>query len=256
MGSLDRCILDTVQVAATEILQVARMPAYHTSIILGGREYFFDADGIASAPALWSHLAGFEHIAEHELSTEVFTVGYSAIGGSALVLGLESFFLSGTYDVLLKNCNAFTDAAVYFLTRKRLSAKFSRLERLLAGTRPVSTKLLSALLSATQDDPDALGIPQEYDPNPLAENFTVEDVVARCDALDAASYQGQGWGIRVKDRSIGVSSGGMDCSCVTPACNPIHSGEEFLVSQTARPGESAGMAFAVGGSKSKRVVFL
>jgi len=184
---------DEVQVAATQILQVAGIAAYHTSVILGTKEYYFDADGIASAPALWSHFVGNDGDVEQEICTEVFTVGRSPLSGAALVQGLEVFFYGGSYDVLLKNCNAFTDAALYFLTRRRLDPRFSRLERLIGGTRPLSTKLLAAVLRSVipGGDAEGLALPQDYMPNPLAENFSVEDVIARCDALDAASAYSQ-----------------------------------------------------------------
>jgi len=183
---------DLVQVAATQILQVAGMAAYHTSVIIGTKEYYFDTDGIASAPALWSHFSGADDDLNAESNTEVFAVGYTHLSGSAFCQGLEGFFPGGSYDVLLKNCNAFTDAACYFLTRQRLHGKYSRLERLFAGTRPLSTKLLAAMMrGVTGGDVDPSGLPQDYLPNPLAENFSVEDVVARCNSLDAASRAGR-----------------------------------------------------------------
>lgn len=212
-----------MQVAATEILRVAGVPAYHTSVILGGREYYFDSQGIVSAPAFWSHLVGRAQRSS-DLRTEVLHAGCSAASGASLVQHLMPFFERGSYDVLCKNCNSFTDAALYFLTRRRLDGRFCRLERVLLSTRPVSTGLLNALVWATtaargcdgrrrkchcrvaasdaggshcarrgqcdceegDAETGAAGRrhPNGYSVNPLASNFSIQDVIRSCDALD------------------------------------------------------------------------
>lgn len=204
--------------AATVLMQVAGICAYHTSVILGEKEYFFDSEGIASGPALWSHHGGVPgQPVVLTSATEVFTIGFSHLNGTALCQGLDNFFSLGSYDVILKNCNSFTDAACYFLTRRRLHGKYTRLERLLAGTRPVSTKLLSALLGAlVAGDEDAA---QEYVPNPRAENFSVEDIVASCDSLDAASRRSESAPAMPRDwPRTPTSVGRGHCSAV---CNPL-----------------------------------
>merc|ERR1712217_831659 len=75
----------------------------------------------------------------------VLCMGNSRRGGSAL-RALVPFFGKGTYDAIYKNCNAFTDAAAYFLTGSRLEARFSRLERLVQATKPISLGLINRLL--------------------------------------------------------------------------------------------------------------
>jgi hypothetical protein len=170
-----------VQVAATEILRVAGVVAYHTSVVLGGREYYFDSQGIMSGPSLWSHLAGKAR-RRSELRTEVHAMGVTRHGGADLVRALRPFFQSGSYDVLHKNCNAFTDAAAYFLTGCRADGRFSRLERMLVAAEPLSTGVLNKLLraAAAEGCSDA----QAYTPNPLAQGFSVEDVIGLWDTLD------------------------------------------------------------------------
>lgn len=179
-------IAEEVKVAATPLLGFPGARAYHTSVVLGNQEYYFDAAGIVSVPALWSHHArGQEVETSGWRATEVISVGFTALGGRGLMRGLEQHFQCGSYDVLLKNCNTFTDAALYFLTRNRLDARFSRLERLVASARPFSTQLLAGiarLLAGPREDGTA---PQAYAPNPCVEGFAIENVIANIDALDA-----------------------------------------------------------------------
>mmetsp|Transcript_137 Transcript_137/g.367 ORF Transcript_137/g.367 Transcript_137/m.367 type:complete len:392 (-) Transcript_137:46-1221(-) len=179
---------DLVQVAATEILRVAGIAAYHTSIIVGNEEYYFDAEGIATAPALWSHVADSTADGPDMTCTEVVEVARTHTGGPGLIDALHEFFPEESYDILLKNCNAFTDAALYFLTGKRLDRRFTRLERFLAGTRPASTGIISAALRIsgfTADLGSGQGS-QYYIPNPSAEGFCIEDLVRRLDKLSGS----------------------------------------------------------------------
>jgi len=207
-----------VQVAATELMCVAGVPAYHTSVILGGREYYFDSNGIVCMPAFFSHLTARAR-RPGTLRMEVHRMGESASSGAALIQHLVPFFASGTYDVLYKNCNTFTDAALYFLTRNRLDERFCKLERWLVSTRPFSIGLLNAALwaaaataelaasSASSSSAPPPGekldaskegtsgadgatsggpkkFPKGYCANPLAETFCMQDVIASCDRLD------------------------------------------------------------------------
>jgi len=175
-----------VLAAFSEIFRVAGVGAYHTSIIIGDREYYFDSCGIESAPCFSSHLLDESHMMDPNLTTQSF--GRIALTGEALVKGLTPFFEAGTYDIIFKNCNAFTDAALYFLTRQRLDPQYTRMERLLKATTPVSTAAINGLAraSSTPSPEDGVAVPSwEYESNPLAQGFSVEDVIAACDALDA-----------------------------------------------------------------------
>jgi len=171
------------------------MQAWHTSIIMGRFEYFFDADGIITAPAFWSHTGiGGQKKAESEEQeaseaaaagcplTEVIEAGSTPVSPEAFVRSITPHFMPGTYDIIMKNCNTFSFAALYYLTRTRVDGRFSRLERIIATSRPLSTRLLSTVLLMLQKgSPSPLG----YTPNPLADGFSVEDIVATCDAQDA-----------------------------------------------------------------------
>mmetsp|Transcript_167520 Transcript_167520/g.537949 ORF Transcript_167520/g.537949 Transcript_167520/m.537949 type:complete len:190 (-) Transcript_167520:132-701(-) len=136
-----------VRVASTEILKVAGLSGFHTSIIVDDREFFFDREGIMSAPPLWSHLAGRAKHTE-AVRTEISDAGRSSMGGRALVQALQPFFEKGSYDIFFKNCNSFTDVALFFMTRQRLDCRFTRIERFVMATNPVSTSLLNRLFRA------------------------------------------------------------------------------------------------------------
>jgi len=227
----------SVQVAATEILRVAGVAAYHTSVILGEKEYYFDSQGIISAPALWSHLLG-QSKRPREFKTEVINVGSSAHTGLALAHGLLPFFEKGSYDVLHKNCNVFSDAALYFLTRKRLDGRFSRLERLLVATEPLSTELLNRLLMAEPPKESSSGAsagrlwPGPYMVNPLAQNFTVDDVIAACDAMSA--------------EACGPNAGTTGCTCMLQGWNCGAAGNPEEVAPSHEEGLETALAVEAG----------
>lgn len=167
-----------VRLAATEILNVAGMSGYHTSVILDDREYFFDSLGIMAAPPLASHLAGQE-LQVCAGRTTVVDIGRSACSGNALVQALHPHFERGSYDIFFKNCNTFSDVALYFLTRQRLTGCYNRIERMITATSPVSTGLLNRLFRAFLES--KTGLPCEddvYITNPEAEDFSADDLIA------------------------------------------------------------------------------
>lgn len=215
-----------VQLAATEVLRIAGIPAYHTSVIVGEREYYFDAGGIAAAPPLWSHgggpqspatpgrprRRGFECQAEcfsmPEIRTEVLAVGSTTRTGPAMARALAPFFLAGSYDVVHKNCNAFTDSALYFLKRRRLDGGYTRLERMLLAVEPLSVGIINGLLRATSEEVDvaadsigggpagaargttAAGLSaMQYVANPLAQGFSVDHVIALWESGDGDALE-------------------------------------------------------------------
>lgn len=170
-----------VQLAATEIARFAGIAAYHTSVIVGGREFYFDSKGIASGPALVSHLLG----RPQGFKMEVRKLGWSTYSGAALTEALGPFFAKGSYDVLHKNCNHFTDVALFFLLGIRLHGQFNRAERILVAAEPFSSHFLNHIFRAAADvaiergDATAAGGWQGYTTNPLAEGFSAEQVFAQ-----------------------------------------------------------------------------
>jgi hypothetical protein len=182
--------LHTVKLAVTEIVSVAGLAGYHTSVILDDREYFFDCLGIMTAPPLWSHHAGRE-TSPLDSNTEVIDFGGAAAGGKALVESLQPFFQKGSYDIFCKNCNSFTDVALYFLTRTRLPGRYSRIERLITSTTPVSTHLLNRIFRAVvQSNTGTACDVDVYVKNPAAEGFSIKDaLVALAEDSDSDSEE-------------------------------------------------------------------
>jgi len=172
-----------VRLACSEIFRVVGMSAYHRSIVIGEVELFFDDNGIEFTAPYSSHM----HDSGGYPDVDVQNFGRGKITGSALLMQLSPFFEAGTYDIIYKNCNAFTDVPLYLLTHERLDSKYSRLERFMRATTPVSTRVLNGLVRAAAAD----GLPEaeyveggRYCANPRAENFCVEDAIAACSAMN------------------------------------------------------------------------
>lgn len=198
--SLDGLVGDDVhevRVASTEILRVAGFSGFHTSIIIGEYEYFFDREGIMSAPQLWSHQAGSAK--QPGVSrTEVIEMGKTIHDGRQLVQALHPFFKKGTYDLFYKNCNTFTDAALYFLTGNRLDSRFTRIERMITATNPVSTSLINRLFRAFLENSTGTVVDVDiYVTNPESQDFSIDDVIAwvddcESDASDESDFEDDG----------------------------------------------------------------
>jgi len=179
-----------VALAATPLFTVFGFTAYHTSVLLGDREVFFDGGGIVEATAFWSHdwcqgvrsKAGPESgVPTCASDTEVLELGLTQLHCSDVMGTLGTFFQEGSYDVLHKNCNSFSDVALYLLTKQRLGAKFNRLERWIVALEPWSTDLIKKLLTTKQGDATSEDEQHSsnagYAPNPSAEGFNVEDLI-------------------------------------------------------------------------------
>lgn len=184
-----------VYLAATEIIRVAGMRGYHTSVIVDSHEYFFDSIGILEAPPLFSHTLEQQAEGQSQASasdedgevsdgpvkkrnTVVTPMGYSSQSGRQLVAALQQHFERGTYDVFYKNCNTFTDCALYYLTKTRLPGSYTRIERLVTATKTVSIGLLNVIFKTYLEN--ATGVEVEgdiYTPNPLSSDFSVDGLI-------------------------------------------------------------------------------
>ncbi|CAE7709956.1 spin [Symbiodinium necroappetens] len=87
--------------------------AYHTSVKVDDLEYSFSGDGIVIGRGLPSHVRMAD-------KPQVLYMGLTRISGEDLKEQLGRFFKRGTYDLLRKNCNSFTDCALFFLLDSRL----------------------------------------------------------------------------------------------------------------------------------------
>jgi len=145
-----------VDLAVSPLAGLKGAAGYHTSILIAGEEYFFSPVGIVHSPIISSH--------KKNPQMQIIPIGHSKYSGSELVEFLEQFFPPGHYDLLRKNCNDFSDCALFFLTGRRLEWSFRTLERI--------GKLAD----------DHAGIIQtisggEYAPNPYAVLFDIEAVI-------------------------------------------------------------------------------
>ncbi|CAE6972115.1 unnamed protein product [Symbiodinium sp. CCMP2592] len=172
-----------VSLAATEIIRVAGMSGYHTSVIVDNLEYFFDAIGILQAAPLFSHNLN-EAKNPGGSKTVVTFIGYSHFDGRAMVEALHEFFERGSYDVFYKNCNTFSDAALYMLTKTRIPGTYNRIERFVTATKPVSISLLNRIFKALVESSGVTVQGDIYTPNPVSADFSVDGVIASLEGDD------------------------------------------------------------------------
>jgi len=95
----------------------------------------------------------------------VIEVGMTRKTGMELQRALSPHFSLGTYDLVFKNCNSFTDASLAYLLSRRLPAEYTFSDQL--------GKDMPKMLSMLTDG--------RYAPNPEAEQFNLESVILRVD---------------------------------------------------------------------------
>jgi len=155
-----------VELAASELFGLPGLAtAYHTSVLVNGEEFFFSDSGIFTDRLLNSH-AG--------TPSERVDLGYSHRTGRALLAALDRHFRPGTYDLIRKNCNSFSDCAVFYLLGKRLEGRYTALERL--GQARI--ELLQQITKGA------------YMPNPEASDFQLEATIAHLRKLGDAEPEG------------------------------------------------------------------
>jgi len=157
-----------VKLAVSPLGGVPGAMAWHSSVIVNGEEFSFSDGGITIARNTDSHEAMARQAnstTQTQIKTEVFDMGWSPHSGSSLKAALERHFNPGTYDLLKKNCNSFSDAALFFLLKKRIDGKYRQLEQL--GAR--SPGLVQQMSGGN------------YTPNPKVANFDLEKVLKDID---------------------------------------------------------------------------
>mmetsp|Transcript_100515 Transcript_100515/g.279946 ORF Transcript_100515/g.279946 Transcript_100515/m.279946 type:complete len:324 (+) Transcript_100515:117-1088(+) len=149
-----------VELAASELFTIPGLAtAYHTSVLVNGEEFFFSDSGILWDRTLTSH---------NGQPSELLDLGYSRQTGSQLMSVLQPHFAPGSYDLIRKNCNSFSDCALHYLLQKRLDRKYSALERI---GQKASAGLLQRFTKGM------------YVPNQVAADFSVEGVISNLDRL-------------------------------------------------------------------------
>eukprot|EP00931_Biecheleriopsis_adriatica_P011266 TRINITY_DN112346_c0_g1_i1.p1 TRINITY_DN112346_c0_g1~~TRINITY_DN112346_c0_g1_i1.p1 ORF type:complete len:224 (-),score=39.27 TRINITY_DN112346_c0_g1_i1:37-621(-) len=134
--------------------------AYHTSVSIGDMEYSFGPSGVSPSKNWLSH----QMIRPGQEPEVVLYLGSTCVAGSELLQVLSPHFKAGTYDLLLKNCNSFSNAALFYLLGIQLDAKYTALDR--AG---VAVDKLGGLVQLF-----SLGF---YNPNPKASDFQLDKVL-------------------------------------------------------------------------------
>ncbi|CAE7514108.1 unnamed protein product [Symbiodinium natans] len=128
-----RAANNQVQLAVSPLGGVPGATAYHSSVVVNGDEYFFSDGGISFGSGLLSH----KNPQNPDSKPEVFDMGMSPYTGTQMKAALERFFHSGTYDLLRKNCNSFSDCALFYLLHRRLDKKYRAMEKLGAFHLPM-----------------------------------------------------------------------------------------------------------------------
>ena len=97
-------------------------------------------------------------------------VGTTGLDAATVRTALARHFQEGTYDLLHKNCNTFSDAAVFVACGARLPDRYSRVEGLAVRNKPL---LLGVMRRLT--DSASLRVFQDFiDGNPRSRGFSKE----------------------------------------------------------------------------------
>lgn len=112
--------------------------------------------------------------------TKLVPMGYSRHTGSDLKRQLEAIFQSGSYDLLRKNCNSFSDCALFVLLGKRIPKQFRTMEEM--------GKNYTSFLP-------------NYKPNREADHFDSDKVCKQNDPR--AMWEGAGQGYTLNGRPAG-----------------------------------------------------
>jgi hypothetical protein len=159
--SRERVATNTVQLVVSSI----GPGAYHSSVVVNGEEFSFSDGGVSTASGGYpSHTAMAQQQGKED-KPQVIDYGMSFYSGSSLKAKLERYFLPGTYDLLRKNCNSFSDVALFYLVHKRMDKKYRSMEQLGAS--------FSGIVQGFSGG--------KYTPNPKAADFDIEKVIKEID---------------------------------------------------------------------------
>eukprot|EP00929_Paragymnodinium_shiwhaense_P027352 TRINITY_DN16068_c0_g1_i2.p1 TRINITY_DN16068_c0_g1~~TRINITY_DN16068_c0_g1_i2.p1 ORF type:complete len:268 (-),score=44.57 TRINITY_DN16068_c0_g1_i2:177-980(-) len=117
-----------VVLAVSPLAGLKGFVGYHSSVIVAGEEFFFSPTGIGASTGLPTVSGGI--FQSHNAEMQLHYVGHTDVSGFDLLAALARHFKPGTYDLLLKNCNHFTDCALYVLCGRRMWRGFCAMERL------------------------------------------------------------------------------------------------------------------------------
>merc|ERR1712048_1476522 len=104
--------------------------------------------------------------------------GLTAVSANQMLQELEPYFQEGSYDLLRKNCNSFTDCALFCLLDARLDQRYRGLEKL-GHAVDKNAGIVQKLAGGN------------YVPNPKADSFDVEKIVRRVDKDKSSTSFGE-----------------------------------------------------------------
>lgn len=157
-----------VQLAVSPLGGIPGATAYHTSVVVDGEEFSFSNGGVSRAHGPRSHSIPGK-------APRIIDMGTSTHSGDQMLAKLEPHFRQGTYDLLRKNCNSFSDCALYFLVQQRLNPEYRTLERM-GGQMP---GLVQAV--ARMGGGGGSGGAGPYTPNAQAADFDLEALIRDLD---------------------------------------------------------------------------
>jgi hypothetical protein len=155
-----------VQLAVSRLGGLPGAAAYHSSVLVGGQEYSFGAQYGIAGP--------FSGCSSHDClngDPTLYDLGFTSCTGHELQKMLSPYFERGTYDMLAKNCNTFSDCALFVLMRQRLDSQYSAVERL-CNNYPTMVNYITG---------------GKYKPNPRATNFDL-DIFIRTTLYDCSDH--------------------------------------------------------------------
>jgi len=144
---------------------VAKWQAYHTSIMLDELEYSFSPAGVSVFRGPASHAA----CPKHPEKTLIINMGTTQVDAKGFARKMRIFFEEGSYDLLRKNCNSFSDVGLQYLVGRRLDRQFRQMEKVGA-----SADRYSYVVQLTTGG--------AYRPNPEADRFKAVQVVGALEA--------------------------------------------------------------------------
>mmetsp|Transcript_7530 Transcript_7530/g.22162 ORF Transcript_7530/g.22162 Transcript_7530/m.22162 type:complete len:226 (-) Transcript_7530:146-823(-) len=97
--------------------------AYHTSVVIDGIEYSFSAAGIVQNRGIQTHIP-------YRNTPEIFDCGMTHVSGRTMRAALRKDFQRNSYDLLRKNCNSFSECALFMLCDRHLDDRFRIMEKI------------------------------------------------------------------------------------------------------------------------------
>eukprot|EP00428_Durinskia_dybowskii_P038587 CAMPEP_0170269744 /NCGR_PEP_ID=MMETSP0116_2-20130129/34814_1 /TAXON_ID=400756 /ORGANISM="Durinskia baltica, Strain CSIRO CS-38" /LENGTH=214 /DNA_ID=CAMNT_0010520931 /DNA_START=21 /DNA_END=665 /DNA_ORIENTATION=+ len=158
-----RMVERQIQLVVTPIgTPLPGLQCFHTSVLVGDSEYVFENSGVRIGQGPQSHS---RHNRQGRLSSRV-DYGLAVVDIDAFETTLCTWFRPGSYDLLRKNCNSFSDCALTFLIGQRIDPRYRGAEAFAS----VADRYLGLVQGLTSG---------KYRPNPNADGFDLEAATER-----------------------------------------------------------------------------